>query len=227
MESGQARRILRRILHGVRREIGDAGATDPLTGELFGSLNEREAVASGRVVLGPRTYGSFTVHIGRNERARVHIGAYCSIALGVEFSIGGNHRPEWISTYPFRVEMGMPDPWTDQHIRTERDIRIGNDVWIGRQALILPGIQIGDGAVIGARAVVSKDVRPYAVAVGVPASEVRRRFTDEQVEALLGLRWWDWPEQKVREHVDLLSSGDVERLLAVAHAGASSDLRRS
>lgn len=207
--------------------MGDAGATDPLTGELFGALNMEEAVAAGRAIVGPRTYGSFTVHIGRNEGARVHIGAYCSIAVGVEFSIGGNHRPEWVSTYPFRVEMGMANPWTDDHIRTERDIRVGSDVWIGRQALILPGVQIGDGAVIGARAVVSKDIRPYAIAVGAPAREVRRRFGDEQVEALLRLRWWDWPEDKVRAHVDLLSSGDVEALLKATQVVAPEESLRS
>jgi acetyltransferase-like isoleucine patch superfamily enzyme len=197
-------------------EITKAGAADPHTGELYGTLNAAEALASGRVSVGAHTYGSFTVHVGPGDRARVRIGAYCSIAAGVELMVGGNHRADWISTYPFRVVWEMPGAWADGHPRPESDIEIGNDVWIGAQALIMPGVKIGDGAVIGARAVVTKDVRPYAIVGGVPAREIRRRFTDEQVDALIALGWWDWPQEKLRAHVDLLCSSDVAGLLALA-----------
>jgi carbonic anhydrase/acetyltransferase-like protein (isoleucine patch superfamily) len=98
-------------------------------------------------------------------------------------------------------------------------------VWIGSDALIFAGVTIGDGAVIGARAVVTRPVRPYAVVVGAPAREVRRRFSDEQVDALLKLRWWDWPPERVRAHVDLLSSPDVEALLAAADSAACESTR--
>lgn len=216
MERAQARRLLRRLLQGARQELGDAGAVDPVTGELFGSLTAAEAVACGRATAGPHTYGGYRVDVGRGERAHVHIGDYCSIATGVRFVVGGNHRPDWVSTYPFRVLWGLSGAWTDGHPRPEEDIVVGNDVWIGADALILPGVNIGDGAVVGARAVVARDVRPYAIAAGVPARELRRRFGDEHVEALLKLRWWEWPEEQVRAHVDLLSSPDVETLLAVA-----------
>ncbi|HEY7933296.1 MAG TPA: CatB-related O-acetyltransferase [Solirubrobacteraceae bacterium] len=212
MERGQGLRILRRVVERMRVEIGKAGATDPGTGELFGSLNAEEAVACGRATVGRHTYGAFTIHVGRGERARVHIGAFCSIAIGVEFVVGGNHRTDWISTYPFRVLWGMPGAWTDGHPRPESDIEVGNDVWIGAQALILPGVKIGDGAVIGARAVVTRDVRPYAIVAGVPAREVRRRFGDEQVDALIALCWWDWPEERIRANVDLLCSPEVDAL---------------
>jgi acetyltransferase-like isoleucine patch superfamily enzyme len=216
MERGQALRIIRRIAGRTRTAIGDAGATDPVTGLLFGSLTLAEAADCGRATVGLHTYGEATVNVGRGERASVHIGAYCSIAAGVEFFVGGNHRPDWVSTYPFRVIWGLPDAWTDGHPRPERDIEVGSDVWIGSQAMILPGVRIGDGAVIGARALVTRDVRPYAIVGGVPAREIRRRFDDEQVEKLLALRWWDWPEERIRASVDLLSSPDVGRLLAGA-----------
>jgi chloramphenicol O-acetyltransferase type B len=199
----------------TREVIGDAGAVDPVTGELFGLLGAQEAVDCGRATVGAHTYGDFTVSVGRGERARVCIGAYCSIATGARFVVGGNHRPDWISTYPFRVMWGMSGAWTDGHPRPERDIVVGNDVWIGLDALILPGARIGDGAVVGARAVVTGEVRPYAIVGGVPAREVRRRFSDEEVDALLRLRWWEWSEDRVRKHVDLLSSPRVDELLAL------------
>ena len=159
------------------------------------------------------------MHVGRGETARLHIGAYCSIAAGVQFLVGGNHRTDWVSTYPFRVLFGLPGAWQDGHPRPERDIEIGNDVWIGTEAMILPGTRIGDGAVVGARAVVSGEVRPYAIVAGVPAKEIRRRFADEQVEALLAVRWWDWPEERILASVGLLSNGDVEGFLRSARAG--------
>ncbi|HEX5309212.1 MAG TPA: CatB-related O-acetyltransferase [Solirubrobacteraceae bacterium] len=214
MERGQALRILRRALVRTRTAIGDAGATDPVTGDIFGALTAEEAVAAGRASVGRHSYGSFQVNAGRSDRARLRIGAFCSIAWGVEFALGGNHRPDWVSTYPFRVMWDMPGAFVDGHPRAERDIEVGNDVWIGAQALILPGARIGDGAVIGARAVVAGEVRPYSIVGGIPARELRRRFSDKQIDSLLSLRWWEWPEERIKASVDLLCSPDVERLLA-------------
>lgn len=216
MNIARGRRLLRRSLDRLRQEAVDAGVEDPLTGGLFGALDARTAIASGRASIGRHTYGAFTVRTGPGERGRVRIGAYCSIAEQVEFAVGGNHRVDWVSTYPFRVRLGLPGAFTDGHPRPERDIEVGNDVWIGAQALILAGVRIGDGAVIGARAVVTRDVRPYAIVAGVPARELRRRFSDRQVQALLEARWWEWPEETVRSHVDLLCSPDVDGLLAAA-----------
>lgn len=210
--------MLRRMVNRTREAMGSAGAIDPVTGQLFGALTPEEAVACGRATIGPHTYGEFSISVGRGERARVHIGDYCSIAYGVKFFIGGNHRPDWVSTYPFRVLWGMPGAWVDGHPRPEGDITVGNDVWIGNESLILPGVTIGDGAVIATRAVVAGDVRPYAIVGGIPACEIRRRFSDEQVEGLLRLRWWEWPEERIRAHVDLLCSPDVDALLATADA---------
>jgi chloramphenicol O-acetyltransferase type B len=216
MERAQAQRILRRLARRARVEMGNAGATDPDTGEVFGALTLEEAVACGRATVGAHTYGVCTVHVGRGERGRAHLGSYCSIAVGVELLLGGNHRTDWVSTYPFRVLWDLPGALSDGHPRPEPDIEIGSDVWIATKAMIMPGVKIGHGAVIGARALVTSDVRPYAVVGGVPAREIRRRFSDEQVDGLLALRWWEWPEERVRASVDLLSSPDVDALLASA-----------
>jgi acetyltransferase-like isoleucine patch superfamily enzyme len=221
MDAGQARRVLRRLVDWARFSVGDAGERDPVTGGLIGTLRRDEAVAAGRVVIGPHSYGTFRVRIGKGERGRVQIGDYCSIAQGVEFSLGGNHRVDWVSTYPFRVILGMEGAWTDGHPRPEGEIVVGNDVWIGAEALILPGVTIGDGAVIAGRAVVTRDVAPYAIVGGVPAREIRRRFSDEQIKGLLELQWWSWPEEVVRAHVDLLSSPDVDGLIAAGRARQS------
>lgn len=187
-----------------------------MTGDRFGALTADEAIAAGRANVGRHSYGSFLVHAGRSDRARLRIGSFCSIARGVEFVVGGNHRGDWVSTYPFRVMWDMPEAFVDGHPRPEADIEVGNDVWIGMQALILPGAKIGDGAIVGARAVVTGEVRPYAIVGGVPARELRRRFTDEQVERLLELRWWEWPEERIKASVDMLCSPDVDRLLESA-----------
>lgn len=211
-------RILRRLVQRTRTGIGEAGAADPVTGELFGSLTLQEAVEAGRATLGPHSYGNCAIHVGRGERAHVHIGSFCSIAVGVEFVVGGNHRADWGSTFPFRVLWGLPGAWTDGHPRPERDIEVGSDVWIGTQAMILPGVKIGDGAVIAARALVTADVRPYAIVGGIPAREIRRRFSDPQVDALLELRWWAWPEERIRANVDVLSSPNIDELLARGEA---------
>jgi virginiamycin A acetyltransferase len=92
------------------------------------------------------------------------------------------------------------------------DTVIGNDVWIGRDAVILPGITIGDGAIIGAHAVVSRDVPPYAVVVGNPARIARRRFSETEIDALLAIRWWDWPVARIMRHVDLIRGHDIDAL---------------
>jgi acetyltransferase-like isoleucine patch superfamily enzyme len=216
MERAQAQRILRRVVRRARVEMGNAGATDQATGEVFGALTLEEAVACGRATVGAHTYGVCTVHVGQGERARAHFGSYCSIAVGVELLLGGNHRADWVSTYPFRVLWNLPGALSDGHPRPEPDIEIGSDVWIGTKAMVMPGVKIGHGAVIAARALVTRDVRPYAIVGGVPAREIRRRFSDEQIEGLLALRWWEWPEERVRASLDLLSSPDVDALLAGA-----------
>lgn len=198
-------RILLALRLGRAREEG--------TGRLCGPLTEREAVRAGQATVGRESYGWPIMHFGPGSSAKVRIGAYCSFAVGVELFVGGEHRTDWVSTYPFRVRWNLPGKYEDGHPRPSEDTVIGNDVWVGTGALILSGVNIGDGAVIGARAVVASDVRPYAVVAGNPAREIRRRFTDEQVDALLRIAWWNWPEPRVREAVSELNGGSLDQFI--------------
>lgn len=169
----------------------------------------------GRIDAGSYTYfdGKPTITSFPGDTGLIRIGAFCSIARNVEFIVGGQHRTDWATTFPLRVYFGLSGLLRDGHPAPRPDIEVGNDVWIGAGACILSGVAIGDGAVVGARAVVSKDVRPYAIVAGNPAREVRRRFDEETIEALLELAWWDWPVERVLENVALLCSPDVARLL--------------
>lgn len=146
---------------------------------------------------------------------RLIIGKFCSIACGAKFLMtSGNHSLRSLSTYPFPIfgeeweEILNPkDAWDNKG-----DIVIGSDVWIGYQAVILSGVHIGDGAVIGTRAVVAKDVPPYTIVGGVPAKSIRRRFDGKVIEELLELKWWDWPVEKIRRKIPYIQEGNVEKL---------------
>ena len=146
------------------------------------------------------------------------IGRFCAIARGAKFIMNGaNHKLSGISTYPFQIfgngwEKVMPRPGD---LPYKGDTVIGNDVWIGYDALIMPGVRIGDGAIVSSRAVVVSDVEPYTIVGGNPAKAIRRRFEPEQIRRLLDLAWWDWPIETVSRHLDLIVGGDVAALEAV------------
>ena len=153
---------------------------------------------------------------------RLVIGKFCSIACGAKFLFNSaNHTMRSLSTYIFPVlfeEWGLeveriPEAWD-----AKGDIVVGNDVWIGYEAVVLAGVTIGDGAVIGARAVVTRDVPPYTIVGGVPAKPIRRRFSDPEIAQLLELRWWDCPREKIAAGLEAIQSGDLERLLQVRDA---------
>ena len=127
--------------------------------------------------------------------------------------LGGEHRLDWVTTYPFSALFEKARRFRG-HPRGKGDIIIGNDVWIGKDALILSRVTIGSGAAIGARSVVTKDVRPYAIVAGNPAKEVRRRFADDVVDRLLAVAWWDWPQNQIEEAWPCLLSSDIEGFLA-------------
>lgn len=163
-----------------------------------------------RFNVGRETYGKPRImHWG--EEATLHVGAFCSIAEGVTIFLGGNHRTDWITTFPFSVLWESGKSITG-HPATRGDVVIGNDVWVGRQATILSGVTIGDGAVVGTCSVVTKDVPPYAIVAGNPAKLVRYRFSDEEIARLLGIAWWSWSDTKINEAMPLLLSGDVSSL---------------
>jgi virginiamycin A acetyltransferase len=127
---------------------------------------------------------------------------------------GANHLSESISAYPFAIFGGdWAQAMDDKSYPSKGDTRIGNDVWIGYNATIMPGVHVGDGAIIAANATVTKDVAPYAIVGGNPAREVKKRFSEADIQALLELQWWNWDIEKITQHVHLLTAGDVQELL--------------
>lgn len=146
---------------------------------------------------------------------RLLIGSFCSIGSGAAFIMAGNqgHRNDWISTFPF-YWMSEVETFTGaaNGFEPAGDTVIGNDVWIGSEAIVMPGVTIGDGAVIGTRALVTRDVPPYAIVGGNPARVIRKRFEEPRIDLLLEMRWWDWPEAHLRAAMQLLTSGDIEAL---------------
>lgn len=168
--------------------------------------------------VGAHTYGVHVFAHAGDPPNMVEVGAYSSIAPGAELMIGGNHRSDWASTYPFRIRCGLEGALKDGNPTSHGPILVGNDVWIGSGALILSGVTIGDGAIVAARAVVARDVRPYSIVAGNPAREVRRRFTDNTVSALLAIAWWTWPHEELLNIVPLLNGAPVEDLIAYGRA---------
>ena len=144
------------------------------------------------------------------------IGKFCSIACGAKFLFtSANHTLRSLSTYPFPLffeEWGLDRAHVPQAWDNKGDIVVGNDVWIGYEAILLSGVTIGDGAIIGTRAVVTQDVPPYTIVGGVPAKPIRRRFDDATIDALLHLRWWDWPREKLAQNIAAIQAGRLEEL---------------
>lgn len=147
---------------------------------------------------------------------RLIIGRYCAIATGATFIMNGaNHALGGFSTYPFHVfGHGWEEGVDLSSFASRGDTRIGNDVWIGREATIMPGVTIGDGAIVGAKAVVASDVPAFAVVVGNPARIVRMRFDEETVKALLDIAWWNWDAAKVSRNLSAIRGADLNALKA-------------
>ncbi len=147
---------------------------------------------------------------------RLIIGKFCSIACGAKFLFNSaNHSLTSLSTYPFPIffeEWGLERAQVTRAWDHKGDIVIGNDVWIGYEAVILAGVTIGDGAIIGTRAVVTKDVPPYTIVGGVTAKPIRKRFPDDTIAALLALRWWNWPEERIAGCLDAIQSGQIDQI---------------
>ncbi|PMB51049.1 chloramphenicol acetyltransferase [Fischerella thermalis CCMEE 5205] len=143
------------------------------------------------------------------------IGKFCALATGVKFIMNGaNHQMSGFSTYPFNIfgsgwERVTPKP---EELPFKGDTVIGNDVWIGYEAVIMPGVKIGDGAIIAAKSVVVKDIPPYAVVGGNPASLLRQRFPDEIIDALLEIAWWNWDIEKITRNLEKIVGADIEAL---------------
>lgn len=170
----------------------------------------------GRVDIGAHTYGVPIVVEHEHDDTRLTIGAYCSIATGSTFLLGGNHPTDRVTTFPMRIRWALPGAGTDGYPCSHGDITVGSDVWTGRECLILSGVTIGHGAVVAARATVTRDVPPYAIVGGVPARVIGWRHTPQQRERLLAIAWWTWPEERIKAAVTYLSSPDIEGFLAWA-----------
>ena len=143
------------------------------------------------------------------------IGRFCAIAKGIEFVMNGaNHRMKSVSTYPFNI---MGDGWekftpSPDDLPFKGDTVVGNDVWIGQNVTVMPGVHIGDGAIIAANSVVAKDVPPYCIAGGNPCRIIRKRFDEELIDYLLKLKWWNWDADKIFRNMQALCSGDLTQI---------------
>ena len=157
---------------------------------------------------------------------KIVIGKYCSIACGATFvCAGGFHSSRALSSYPFGLASGYWDiPPECCTVEALFDVEkkgatiVGNDVWLGYQCLIMPGVTIGDGAIIGSRSVVTKDVPPYTIVAGVPAKEVRKRFDEDTIAKLLEVKWWDLPDEEVEKMLPDLVAGNVDSFVEKAGA---------
>lgn len=147
---------------------------------------------------------------------RLIIGRFCSIGCGAKFLFNSaNHTVSSLSTYPFPLffeeweleKKNVTDSWDNKG-----DIIIGNDVWIGYEAVIMAGVTIGDGAIIGACAVVTKDVSPYTIVGGIPAKSIRKRYSEETIDLLTELKWWDWPEERIAKNIKAIQNGRLDQL---------------
>jgi acetyltransferase-like isoleucine patch superfamily enzyme len=189
----------------LRKRIGQKISSSPeniiYTKDLLGN----------RYPIGDHTYGKPRV-VSWEEGTSLRIGKYCSISTHVIIFLGSEHRTDWISTYPF------PFLWETArsikgHPYSKGDVVIGNDVYIGYNVTILSGVTVGDGAVVGACSVLTADVPPYAIVAGNPARLIRYRFNEETIQKLLKIRWWDWPEERVKENIHLMCSDSIDEFI--------------
>ena len=171
------------------------------------------------IIKGRHSYGLENINVKQwGEGAKLYIGSFNSIAANVEAYLGGNHRADWITTYPFGHinTNNFPSelaPNMDGHPSTKGDIHIENDVWIGESAVLMSGITIGSGSIIGARSVVTKNVKPYTVIAGNPGREIRERFSHEIITELIQLRWWDLPDESIKLIIPYLQAEPCAKII--------------
>lgn len=190
---------------------------DAFVGRPRQSPSER-LISAGWLTMGVGSYirGTPTMEVWEpvgSSRPHVIVGKYSSIAAGATFIVNGDHRLDWASTHPFRELRGLDGAGVDGHPKLTGPVVIGHDVWIGHGAVLLGGVTVGDGAVVGAASVVSRDVPPYSIVAGNPARVRRLRFSEHDVERLVKLRWWDLSDVELMDLVPLLNAPlDIRRL---------------
>lgn len=200
--------MLLKILHKIKTKIFNNSSSDS-SKEFF----TKDIFKNKKFIIGDYTYGKPNVLFENNE-TNLTIGKYCSIAHGVTIFLGGNHRSDWVSTYPFNVLFGdFPNgKKIVGHPAAKGDVVIGNDVWLARGSTVMSGVSIGNGAIVGAEALVVKNIGPYEVWAGNPAKLVKKRFKEDTITYLEKLEWWNWSIEKVNDNLHYLCSGNIEEL---------------
>lgn len=182
----------------------------------------KPTIKNSNIIVGDFTYiadSEFESHVTHHYEwngDKLIIGKFCQIAAGVEFVMNGaNHQMNAVSTFPFYTLEGWDmKPPAASDMPLKGDTVIGNDVWIGQKAVILPGVHIGDGAIIGANSIVGSDVSPYTIVAGNPATEIRKRFDDELIQLMLDFKWWDKSVGEINQLIPLLTCGNLEKVKA-------------
>lgn len=214
-----------------KRSAEDTKMTGPDPNKVYPNENIRQVVfiknvvKRANIVVGDYTYyddpdgaEKFEEHVTHHYDFlgdRLVIGKFCAIARGIEFVMNGaNHRMRSVTTYPFNIMGGGWEKFSPKlkDLPFKGDTVVGNDVWIGQNVTVMPGVHIGDGAIIAANSVVVKDVPAYCVAGGNPCRVIRKRFDDGLTEYLLSLKWWDWAAEKIFCNMEALCSGDLEKI---------------
>lgn len=202
--------------------------------QIYPRTGDKETIYLKHVITNPNiTVGDFTMYndfvndptLFENNNVLYHypinhdklqIGKFCSIACGAKFLFNSaNHTLYSLSTYPFPLffeEWGLEKKDVTNAWDNKGDIVIGNDVWIGYEAVVLAGVTIGDGAIIGTRAVVTKNVPPYTIVGGVPAKPIKKRFSEETISALLEIQWWNWSKERIARNIGAIQCGNIEQL---------------
>lgn len=202
--------------------------------QIYPRTGDKETIYLKHVITNPNiTVGDFTMYndfvndptLFENNNVLYHypinhdklqIGKFCSIACGAKFLFNSaNHTLSSLSTYPFPLffeDWGLEKKDVTNAWDNKGDIVIGNDVWIGYEAVVLAGVTIGDGAIIGTRAVVTKNVPPYTIVGGVPAKPIKKRFSEETISALLEIQWWNWSKERIARNIGAIQCGNIEQL---------------
>ena len=197
----------------------DPNAVHPIAG-YENEIYVKPTITNPKIIVGDFTYiadSEFERHVTHLypwSRDRLLIGKFCQIAAGVEFVMNdANHQMNAVTTFPFYTLEGWEmAPPASSDLPFKGDTVIGSDVWIGQNAVILPGVHIGDGAIIGANSVVGSDVAPYTVVIGNPAKALRKRFDDDLIDLLLRFKWWDKSVEEIQSLIPILTSGDLEKV---------------
>jgi hypothetical protein len=202
--------FLRWLRHSLRR------AHDATIGANL--AQQRRLVRAGRMTIGQHTYGIPVIKTYDHDTTRLIVGSYSALSEEAIVMLGGEHAIDRVTTFPLRMRLKLPGAGQDGIPVPTGDTVIGSDVWLTMRTFVRSGVTIGDGAIVASGAVVNKDVPPFAIVGGNPAKVIRYRFTPEQIEALLQIRWWDWPDALVVEATPLLSGTDIDAFITWARA---------